>query len=130
TGRLAMALAAAGHEVTAVDPARASLDAARQKPGAGRITWIEGDAADLPANAFDVALMTSHVAQFLITDEEWAQTLAHLRRAVVGGGILCFDTRDPNTRWQPAPVDLGDVTIITDVTDVTDLTDVRGGCTT
>jgi len=42
TGRLAIGMSAAGHTVTGVDPARASLDAARMKPGADRITWIEG----------------------------------------------------------------------------------------
>ncbi|HEX6920353.1 MAG TPA: class I SAM-dependent methyltransferase, partial [Actinomycetes bacterium] len=36
TGRLALGMAAAGHTVTGVDPARASLEAARAKPGAER----------------------------------------------------------------------------------------------
>ncbi len=70
TGRLALAMAAAGHAVTGVDPARASLDAARAKPGADEVTWIEGTSSVLPDAAFDVAVMTSHVAQFFGTDEE------------------------------------------------------------
>jgi SAM-dependent methyltransferase len=106
TGRLALGLAAAGHTVTGVDPARASLAAARAKPGADRVTWIEGTSAVLPDAAFDVAVMTSHVAQFFVTDTGWRQALADLHRALVPGGRLIFDTRDPRARgwerWNPA----------------------------
>ncbi len=66
-----------------VDPARASLAAARAKPGADRVTWMEGTSAVLLHAAFDVAVMTSHVAQFFVTDEEWRQALADLHRALV-----------------------------------------------
>ncbi|MEU5940980.1 class I SAM-dependent methyltransferase [Micromonospora sp. NPDC047548] len=102
TGRLTLALAAAGHTVTGVDPARASLDAARAKPGADRVTWIEGGGeALLPAGAYDVALMTSHVAQFVVDDDEWRQLLGALRRSLHDGGRLLFDSRDPaDRRWQ------------------------------
>jgi SAM-dependent methyltransferase len=106
TGRLTLALAAAGHEVTGVDPARASLEAARAKPGAERVRWIEGTSRVLPARAFDLALMTSHVAQFVVDEDDWRTTLADLRRALVPGGRLVFDTRDPRARiwerWTPA----------------------------
>lgn len=105
TGRLALGMAAAGHAVTGVDPARASLDAARAKPGAGRVTWVEGTSAVLPDAAFDVAVMTSHVAQFLLGDDEWRAALADLARSLVPGGTLAFDTRDPHDRawerWNP-----------------------------
>jgi SAM-dependent methyltransferase len=105
TGRLALRLAAAGHRVTGVDPAGASLDAARAKPGADCVTWVEGASPTLPEAAFDVALMTSHVAQFLVADEAWHGTLGDLRRALVPGGRLVFDTRDPGARgwerWNP-----------------------------
>src|SRR5258707_3681373 len=88
TGRLALGLAAAGHTVTGVDPARASLDAARAKPGADRVTWMEGTSAVLPRAAFDVAVMTSHVAQFFVTDEEWRHAPGHLHRAPIHRGRL------------------------------------------
>jgi 2-polyprenyl-3-methyl-5-hydroxy-6-metoxy-1,4-benzoquinol methylase len=49
TGCLTLGRAVAGHAVTGVDPARTSLDAARAKPDAHRVTWIEG-AASAPAS--------------------------------------------------------------------------------
>lgn len=105
TGQITVKLADAGHQVTGIDPALASLDVAQRKPGAERVRWIHGLAADAPTGEFDLALMTNHVAQFLTTDEEWAAALAHLRRALVTGGRLLFDSRDPAARgwdaWVP-----------------------------
>jgi hypothetical protein len=49
--------------------------------------------------------MTSHVAQFFVDDVEWAATLHALRRALVPGARLVFDSRDPRARtwerWNP-----------------------------
>jgi SAM-dependent methyltransferase len=105
TGRLAIAMAAAGHEVTGVDPARASLDAARRKPGAERVRWRQGSAEVLPAGAYDAALLTSHVAQFFVDDAQWSQLLRALRRSLGPRGRLIFDCRDPADRrwlrWNP-----------------------------
>lgn len=105
TGRLALGMAAAGHTVTGVDPARASLQAARVKPGAERVTWIEGTAEMLAERSFDVVVMTSHVAQFFVDDDEWGRTLAAVERSLVPGGRLVFDSRDPQDRrwerWNP-----------------------------
>lgn len=101
TGRLTLALAAAGHDVTGVDPATASLEAARAKAGAEKVRWVEGTSVVLDEGTFDVALMTSHVAQFLVDDADWHATLGSLHRALVPGGRLAFDTRDPDARaWQ------------------------------
>lgn len=101
TGRLALAMAAAGHIVTGVDPARASLEVAHFKPRADQVTWVEGTSAAVPDAAFDVAVMTSHVAQFFVEDAEWRSTLKDLRRALVPGSLLAFDTRDPAVRgWE------------------------------
>jgi len=48
TGTLACLLAGRGLEVTAIDPAAASLAVARRKPGADRVRWLYTDAAGLP----------------------------------------------------------------------------------
>ena len=101
TGRLAIAMAGRGYRVTGVDLARPSLDLARRKPGADAVTWIEGSTEALPEGAFDAALMTSHVAQFFVADDDFATALADLHRALVPGGRLIFDSRDPaDRRWE------------------------------
>lgn len=132
TGRLTLALAAAGHTVTGVDPARASLDAARAKPGAERVTWVEGGAEVLPAGAYDVALMTSHVAQFVVDDDQWRRVLAALRRVLCTGGRLLFDSRDPaDRRWERwNPVDSRRSVRLPEGSDVltwSEVTDARDG---
>jgi SAM-dependent methyltransferase len=64
TGPFACLLALRGIAVTAVDPAGASLDIARSKPGAERVWWLHGDAATLPRSVHvDAAFMTGNVAQ-------------------------------------------------------------------
>ncbi|HEU5420151.1 MAG TPA: class I SAM-dependent methyltransferase [Streptosporangiaceae bacterium] len=106
TGRLALGMTAAGHTVTGIEPAPQSLAAARAKPGAQRVRWIQGGPAAIPQASFDVAVMTSHVAQFLVSDSDWAAALAGLHAGLVPGGRLAFDSRDPRARgwqrWNPA----------------------------
>lgn len=68
TGRLALVMAAAG---------------------------IEGTSMLLAESSFEVAVMTSHVAQFFVTDDERRRRLTDLKRTLVPGGTLAFDTRDP-----------------------------------
>ena len=48
TGTFACLLAGRGLTVTAVDPAAASLQIARGKPGADRVRWVQGYTTDLP----------------------------------------------------------------------------------
>lgn len=95
TGTLACLLAARGLGVVAVDPAAASLDVARRKPGADRIRWLHADAAGLPPLQADLATMTGNVARVFITGEEWAATLRAIRGALQPGGRLVFESRDP-----------------------------------
>lgn len=100
TGVLALLLAARGLRVTGVDPAAASLEVARAKPGAEAVTWIEGP-ADAVAGlglAADLATMTGNVAQVFTTDTEWAEALAAVHAALRPGGVLVFETRIPARR--------------------------------
>ncbi len=107
TGQLACALAAAGHEVVGVDPAPAMLAVARGRPGGGRVAWFEGDARSLElGRRFDLVLMTGHVFQIFLADEEVGAVLATARRHLAAGGRLAFETRNPFPRpregWTPA----------------------------
>ena len=100
TGQLSRLLADDGHTVVGVDPAAASLAVARSRPGAERVTWLEGDARHLPDGPFDLVVMTSHVAQFL-ADDEWDEALGAIHARLVEGGRLVFDSRDPSDRrWE------------------------------
>lgn len=108
TGVLACDLAAqlaevGGAEVRGVDPAAAMLDIARHRPGSEGVTWVLGDASSLATEAADLVLMTGHVAQVFLGDAAWQDVLAQASRALVPGGHLAFETRNPDaeawTRW-------------------------------
>ena len=105
TGTFACMLVRRGVRVTAVDPARASLDVARAKPGADAVAWLLGDATTLAPLSVDAAFMTANVAQVFLTDDDWAATLRGIRSALRPGGVLVFETRNPARRaweeWTP-----------------------------
>ncbi len=102
TGQLACAFAAQGHQVTGADPAAAMLAVARGRPGADRVRWIQADAAGLSGTArFDLIVMTGHVFQLLLDDEDVRAALGTLGRHLAPGGRLAFETRNPEVReWQ------------------------------
>lgn len=101
TGVFALLLAARGTDVVGVDPALASLDVARAKPGAERIRWIHGDATALPPLQVDLATMTANAAQAITNPHAWLQTLRGAYAALRPGGHLVFETRDPSKRaWE------------------------------
>jgi SAM-dependent methyltransferase len=101
TGTFALRLADRGLEVTGVDPAQASLDVARGKPGADHVRWLIGDATCLPPMQVDVATMTANVAQAIVNACEWENTLHAVHAALRPGAHLVFETRDPSRRvWR------------------------------
>lgn len=95
TGIFACRVAALGLDVTGVDPAAASLDVARRRPGADHVRWILGDVTTGPSVPVDLATMTGNVAQVFLDDDEWLTTLRAVHRGLVPGGHLVFETRDP-----------------------------------
>jgi SAM-dependent methyltransferase len=129
TGTFACMLAGRGIDVVGVDPAWASLEIARGKPGAGAVRWLHGDATTLPPLAVDAAFMTGNVAQVFLTDEDWAATLRGTRDALRPGGHLVFETRDPARRawerWTPelthSVVDVPGVGVVEDFGELTEV---------
>ncbi len=109
TGSLAIRLAALGKDVVGVDPAGASLDVARRKPHAQRVSWVQGDATALPGLhlAADLAVMTGNVAQVFVSDDDWARTLDAVRACLRPNGWFVFETRLPQVRdwegWDAGP---------------------------
>jgi SAM-dependent methyltransferase len=131
TGTFACMLAGRGIDVVGVDPAWASLEIARAKPGAGAVRWLHGDATTLPPLTVDAASMTGNVAQVFLTDEDWAATLRGTWDALRPGGHLVFETRDPARRawerWTPALTrSVLDVPGVGVVEDWGELTEVSG----
>jgi SAM-dependent methyltransferase len=94
-----------------VDPDPAMLAIARE---CADIEWIEGTAASMRWNRdFDLAIMTGHAFQFLVTDDELRASLAAIEQSLAGGGRFAFETRNPAVRewesWNPAnPIDAVD----------------------
>jgi SAM-dependent methyltransferase len=95
TGTFACLMAGRGIDVTGLDPARASLDVARSKPGGDRVRWLHGEPDSLPALCVDLVTMTANVAQVFLTDDEWNSVLGRAYAALRPGGRLVFETRDP-----------------------------------
>ena len=101
TGIVSCALALAGYEVIGADPAPAMVDVARTKPGADRVRWIVGGADALGTAEADLAIMTGHVAQFFVADDDWSTALAHLHAVLRPEGRLVFESRNPVAReWE------------------------------
>jgi SAM-dependent methyltransferase len=101
TGTFACLLAQRGLVVVGLDPAAASLDVARTKPGADRVRWIHGDTRTMPPLQVGAATMTGNVAQVFVTDDDLAATLTAIRQALRPGGHLVFESRIPEDRaWR------------------------------
>jgi SAM-dependent methyltransferase len=87
-----------GHcgRLTGLDPDRAALDRARRRAG---IEWAEGAAAEVRWQAdFDLATMTGHAFQCLLTDHDLHASLTAIRAALRPGGRFVFETRHPQAR--------------------------------
>jgi ubiquinone/menaquinone biosynthesis C-methylase UbiE len=107
TGRLAAALAERGHRVTGADPSAGMMKVARSRPGAERVTWVDSDSASLALDErFDLIIMTGHVFQVFLEDDDVRATLRTLRRHLAPGGRLAFETRNPLVEewrtWTPS----------------------------
>lgn len=105
TGQITVELALDGRRVIGVDPAAGMLEIARRKPGAEQVTWIEGDSSALGTPEADLVIMTGNVAQVFLDDAKWRATLHDIYRALRPGGILAFESRNPDDRawerWTP-----------------------------
>lgn len=90
-----------GHHgrLAGLDPDQAALDRARRRTD---IEWATGTAADARYRVgFDLATMTGHAFQCLVTDHELRASLAAIHAALREGGHFVFETRHPQAQaWQ------------------------------
>ena len=100
TGLLTVTLAQQGRSVVGVDPSPAMLDFARRRAGADRIRWVTGDSSAIDVTDADLVIMSGNVAQHII-GAEWPRTLTDARAALRPGGVLAFESRNPDARaWE------------------------------
>lgn len=112
TGSFALLASTAGFRVVGVDPARASLEVARAKPGAAIVTWHCGEVHTVPDMCVDLAVMTGNVAQVFLTDTSWVEVLETIRSLLAPGGHLVYETRRVDDRaWERWTVDPDEVTL-------------------
>jgi SAM-dependent methyltransferase len=66
------------------------------------IEWVLADAASVRGDReFDLAVMTGHAFQELVTDDVVRSSLAAIRNALLAGGRFVFETRDPQgSPWE------------------------------
>lgn len=95
TGCLASRLVEQGLKVIGVEPAKASLDFAKQKIKSEQVQWVFGDASSLPPLRADLAIMTGNVAQVFLTDQSWHEALLNIRKSLTPNGHLVFEVRNP-----------------------------------
>jgi len=93
TGLLTCELVRKGYRTIGIDPAGPMIDIAKTKPDADQIEWLVGDYTALKNISADLLLMTSHVAQFLLTDEEWQGMLKNAHTVLDDDGYILFDSR-------------------------------------
>jgi SAM-dependent methyltransferase len=101
TGSVLRRARQAGHggRLVGLDPAAAMLDQAR---AGADVDWIPGDLGIVPfGHEFDLVIMTGHVFQVFLGDDDIAAALAAVRAALAGGGRLAFETLNPLRRpWE------------------------------
>jgi SAM-dependent methyltransferase len=101
TGTLARMLAAGAASVTGVDPDPEMLRVARSKDPGREVDWRLGYSDVLESGSADFAVMSGHVAQVFVEDRAWLAVLWDLHRALVPGGLLAFESRNPAARkWE------------------------------
>ena len=104
TGTLLAQARLAGHRgrLVGIDPDPDMLAQAKLHTG---IDWLLGDMSTFSRTDFDLAVMTGHAFQCLLTDADVLSTLRGVRDALTSGGLFAFETRNPLAReWEQWPV--------------------------
>lgn len=96
TGRLAIPLAAAGHQVTAIEPSKAMLEQLEAKPSHGRIQSYHASLASYAGpGGHDLALAVFTVIAYILTPEDLVAAFANAAKALKPQGALLIDIPRP-----------------------------------
>ncbi len=98
TGTLFHRARIAGHtgRLCGLDPDSAMLGQAQARSD---IEWVLADAASAAWDGeFELALMTGHAFQVLVSDDELRRSLRSIRAALAERGRFAFETRNPTAR--------------------------------
>jgi ubiquinone/menaquinone biosynthesis C-methylase UbiE len=101
TGNLLRRARESGHtgRLVGLDPAAAMLSHASDRSD---VDWILGDLGTVSFDhEFDLVVMTGHVFQLFLTDDDIAAALGAVRVALAEGGRYAFETLNPRLRpWE------------------------------
>lgn len=96
TGRLAIPLAAAGHQVTAIEPSKAMLEELEAKPSHGRVQTCHASLSSYAGpGGHDLALAVFTVIAYLLTPEDLVAAFANAAKALNPQGALLIDVPRP-----------------------------------
>lgn len=93
TGLLTRELASPERSVIGVEPSQEMLGVAAEKTDA--VEWINAGVEAMSGLSADLVLMTGHVAQFFVENDQWVSGLRTIHRSLNRGGVLAFETRNP-----------------------------------
>jgi ubiquinone/menaquinone biosynthesis C-methylase UbiE len=118
TGLLASRLAAAGYEMTGVDPSEGMLEVLRARAPKMRAVTASGTSLPFPDDSFDLVL-TVAVLHHITDPDDVRQTLGEMVRvARPSGRILVWDHNPRNPYWGPlmarVPQDTGEERLVSE----------------
>jgi len=101
TGRLAIPICAAGHEVTGLDnaPRMLARAAAKAERKGLRLSWLLGDMREFEIDQrFGLIVLSCNSLAHLTSPEDVRACLASVRRHLAPGGLFAFDVVLPDPR--------------------------------
>lgn len=110
TGRVAIPLAAAGVDVTAIEISQEMIDRLESKPGSESVRVVKGDFADAcSGSTFSVIYAVGHTFFSLLTQDEQVRCFENVAKCLALHGVFVIET------WIPDPGQIAARTLINPV---------------
>lgn len=93
----------AGNKIlTGVDPAKAMLDIAQQRPNSTSVNWLQADARNFQLNQkFDLIIFTGHTFQVFLSEQDQLAVLKTIAKHLSPNGKFIFDSRNVDViNWE------------------------------